>query len=59
MMSDANATTSLMFTLPFDREVWIARAREAALAYRNRGIPEMQRTELPAPRRSAQLRAVN
>jgi len=59
MISDAGATTALMFTLPFDRDAWIARAREAALAYRNRGVPEMLRTRMPALRRAVQLRAVN
>ncbi|MCC5870417.1 MAG: hypothetical protein JJU27_18095 [Gammaproteobacteria bacterium] len=59
MMSDAGATTTLMFTLPFDRDAWIAKARDAALAYRNRGLPEMLRTQMPALRRTVPLRAVN
>ncbi len=57
-MSEANATTINMFILPFDRDAWVARAREAALAHRNRDVPEMLRTRMPALRRNVHLRVV-
>ncbi len=38
-----------------DRDGWVRRAREAALAWRNRGLPREQHTELPRPR--CQVRA--
>ena len=56
--ANANATTTLMLILPVDRNAWITRAREAALAYRNRSVPEMLRTQMPVLRRSVRLRVV-
>lgn len=35
--------------------LWVQRAREAALAWRNRAVPEELRTELPRARRHLRL----
>ncbi|MCC5862155.1 MAG: hypothetical protein JJT93_09630 [Gammaproteobacteria bacterium] len=39
-----------------DRDLWVQRAREAALAWRNRGISREQQTQLPRPRGDLQRR---
>lgn len=55
-MSVASVVSSLPGLSPLgDRDGWVRRAREAALAWRNRGLPREQHTELPRPR--CQVRA--
>ena len=58
-MHEAESASHVGSIVRLDRDAWVAMAREAALAHRNRDVPECWRTHLPRPRRCLRLRVIN
>jgi hypothetical protein len=54
-MSALPTAKAAMNTSDPERALWVQRAREAALAWRNRSAPDELRTELPRARRHLRL----
>ena len=54
-MSALQTAEAVMNQLEPERALWIRRAREAALAWRNRSLPAELRTALPRARRHLRL----